>query len=170
MARLVAAPVFAALIGVVGPSSWVLWSIWTVLAFSDGLDGHLARRHGTTSSGAFLDPLADKFLVIAALVALARLGAVSWVAVALIAAREVAMSLFRTYASRRGVSVPARPVAKAKTVVQVVAVGLCLFPPTAHHLLLTRSVLWAAVAMTLLSGLLYFFDGRRLLGTKPVHP
>lgn len=171
MARVVAAPVLAVLIGESRPSwSWLLWSLWTVLAGSDGLDGHLARRQGATRSGAFLDPLADKVLVLAALAALGGVGYVSWWPVALIAVREVAMSAFRVYAGRRGVSVPARPLAKAKTFIQDLAVGFALFPPTGPHPGVARVILWVAVAFTLATGVEYFMDGRRLLRAAPAVP
>ena len=163
MARLIAAPAFAVVVAEVQPKSWLLWAIWGILATSDSLDGHLARRHGTTRSGAFLDPLADKFLVIATLCALVVRGLVPVIAVVLIAVREIGMSVFRTFAAKRGVSVPAQPVAKAKTLLQDIAVGLFFFPPSAPHLTFDRAVLWAAVALTLLSGLLYMRDGRRLM-------
>ncbi|MCU1489386.1 MAG: CDP-alcohol phosphatidyltransferase [Acidimicrobiaceae bacterium] len=162
--RVVAAPLLGILVAETGPDSWLLWVLWTLLAFSDRLDGELARRHGVTRSGAFLDPLADKLLVIAALAALAGLGEVSWWPVAVIAAREVAMQAFRTYAARRGISIPARPLAKVKTLVQDFAVGLAFFPPIGgHYRDVVRVVLWVAVALTLYTGAEYLADGRRLL-------
>ncbi len=85
------------------------------LAGTDGIDGWLARRHGTTRSGAFLDPLADKFLVLGAMFALVADHRFSWVPVVIIAVREVAISLYRIVAARHGVSVPARALAKLKT-------------------------------------------------------
>ena len=63
--------------------SWSATAGWVILACTDGLDGWLARRDGTTRSGAFLDPLADKFLAIGGLSALAVEGIFPWVAVAL---------------------------------------------------------------------------------------
>src|SRR6202034_2772273 len=107
----------------IGPASWLLWVLWSVLAFSDGVDGRVARWHGTTRSGAFLDPLADKFLVVAALCALIALGEIAIWPVVVITLREVAVSAFRVVAAGRGVSVPARPLAKMKTLVQDVAIG-----------------------------------------------
>ena len=86
-----------------------------MLAGTDGLDGWLARRQGTTRSGAFLDPLADKVLVLGAMSALVAIDRWWWVPVALIAAREIAISLYRSWVARQGVSVPARPLAKVKT-------------------------------------------------------
>ena len=78
--------------------SWRATVGWVMLACTDGLDGWLARRDGTTRSGAFLDPLADKFLAIGGLSALAAKGTFPWVAVVLIAVREVGVSAYRTAA------------------------------------------------------------------------
>ncbi|HEV7721328.1 MAG TPA: CDP-alcohol phosphatidyltransferase family protein [Iamia sp.] len=133
--------------------SWRVTVGWIVLACTDGLDGWLARRDGTTRSGAFLDPLADKFLAIGGLSALAAQGVFPWVAVGLIAVREVGVSAYRTAAGRRGVSLPARQLGKMKTVFQLVAVGVALCPSTADLAGLALSILWVAVALTVVSGL-----------------
>jgi CDP-diacylglycerol---glycerol-3-phosphate 3-phosphatidyltransferase len=171
MTRLLATPVLVGLIVAYGPASWLLVGLWFVLAGSDGLDGYVARRQGTTRSGAFLDPLADKFLVLGALGALASIGEVAWLPVGLIAAREVAMSAFRSYAGRRGVSVPARQTAKLKTAAQDLVVMLAFLPPVgAHHLLPVTCTLWVAVGLTLLTGLEYLHEARKLLDTAPHAP
>jgi CDP-diacylglycerol--glycerol-3-phosphate 3-phosphatidyltransferase len=133
--------------------SWRATVGWVVLACTDGLDGWLARRDGTTRSGAFLDPLADKFLAIGGLSALAAQGVFPWVAVGLITVREVGVSAYRTAAGRRGVSLPARQLGKMKTVFQLVAVGVALCPSTADLGGLAVSILWVAVALTVVSGL-----------------
>jgi CDP-diacylglycerol--glycerol-3-phosphate 3-phosphatidyltransferase len=161
--RLLASPVLLVLVLAIGPSSWLLASLWLVAASSDAVDGFVARRMGATRSGAFLDPLADKFLVVGVLAGLAQMGVVGWLPVGLIAAREGAMSVFRVYAGRRGVSVPARPTAKLKTFVQDVVVGLALIPNVGDHVSVVRDLLWAAVALTVYSGLEYAYDGRRLM-------
>ena len=135
-----------------GPS-WRAWVGWVILGSTDGLDGWLARRDGTTRSGAFLDPLADKFLAIGGLVALASQEIFPWLAVGLITAREVAVSAYRTWAGRRGVSIPARWLGKLKTISQLVAVGVALCPLTDSPPGLALVVLWAAVGLTLVSGL-----------------
>lgn len=135
-----------------GPS-WRAFSLWTVLSCTDGLDGWLARRDGTTRSGAFLDPLADKFLAIGGLASLAAQDVFPWVAVILIGVREVGVSLYRAAAGRRGVSMPARNLGKTKTVFQLVAVGWALCPSTAEYMGLGLSILWVAVALTVVSGL-----------------
>ncbi len=169
LARLLGAPAIVALVLTSGPSSWLLWVLWSVLTFSDGLDGHIARRHGATRSGAFLDPLADKFLVLGALGALASTGEVGWLPVGLIAAREFAMSGFRVYAGRLGVSVPARAHAKLKTLFQDLAIGAAFLPPIgAHHRWIVTTLLWVAVALTLATGLEYGRDARALLGARTV--
>ncbi|HVW31071.1 MAG TPA: CDP-alcohol phosphatidyltransferase family protein, partial [Acidimicrobiia bacterium] len=133
--------------------SWRATVGWVILACTDGLDGWLARRDGTTRSGAFLDPLADKFLALGGLAALAAKGIFPWVAVGLIAFREFGISAYRTAAGRRGVSLPARQLGKMKTVFQLVAVGVALCPSTADTAGLALSLLWVAVALTVVSGL-----------------
>ncbi|MFZ0171188.1 MAG: CDP-alcohol phosphatidyltransferase family protein, partial [Acidimicrobiales bacterium] len=159
-----ATPVLVAMVVLTGPATWTLFGVWFVCASSDGLDGYVARRQGTTRSGAFLDPLADKFLVLGVLAALASIHELSWLPVILIGIREVAMSVFRAYAARRGVSIPARQTAKVKTLLQDIVVGLALMPLVGeHHIALVRGLLWVAVAITLYTGLEYLHDGRRLL-------
>jgi CDP-diacylglycerol--glycerol-3-phosphate 3-phosphatidyltransferase len=147
------------------PSSWLAVGLWTVLAFTDGIDGALARRHGTTRSGAFLDPLADKVLVLGALYALVAAERFVWLPVVLISIRELAISVYRTRLGRSGLAVPARPLAKAKTVVQEVAVALALIPWTVDHPTLADAVLWVAVVLTLVSGAQYLLDGREAATT-----
>jgi CDP-diacylglycerol--glycerol-3-phosphate 3-phosphatidyltransferase len=133
--------------------SWRATVGWIILASTDGLDGWLARRDGTTRSGAFLDPLADKFLAIGGLASLAAQAVFPWVAVILITVREVGVSLYRTAAGRRGISMPARNLGKTKTVLQLVAVGWALCPSTADYTGVGLSILWVAVALTVVSGL-----------------
>jgi CDP-diacylglycerol--glycerol-3-phosphate 3-phosphatidyltransferase len=161
MARFALTPVLLVLILAAAPSI-PLVVLWIALAGTDGFDGYLARRHGTTRSGAFLDPLADKFLVLGAMVCLVAEGLLWWLPVALIGARELAMGLYRSRVGRNGVSVPARPLAKAKTVVQAVVVGFALAPIEAdwYHRL-TGALLLVALALTLASGAQYLTDARR---------
>ena len=78
VARLLAAPVFVAMIVIWG-ATWFNLVVGLIVGLSDGLDGYIARRHGTTRSGAFLDPLADKAVVLGALVTLAAEGHLPWV-------------------------------------------------------------------------------------------
>ena len=160
-ARLVFAPLLCGLIIAWGPS-YATFGVWTVLAATDGVDGWLARRMGTTRSGAFLDPLADKALVLGAMWALVIDGGFWWLPVLLITAREVGISVFRSYWGRRGLAVPARFWAKIKTVVQSLAVALALVPPiTDDKGWIAEGALWVAVALTLVTGLQYVLEGSR---------
>ena len=158
--RVAATPALLAVI-VAGGAGFGALAFWIVLAGTDGVDGYLARRHGTTSSGAFLDPLADKFLVLGAMFALVATGVFWWLPVLLIAAREVGMSVYRSWVGRRGVSLPARAGAKVKTVVQDVAVGFALLPTTEGHPGVATAWLWAAVALALFTGGQYALDARQ---------
>ena len=145
-------------------AEWPALALWIVLAGSDCFDGWLARRQGATRSGAFLDPLADKFLVLGAMVALVAKSVLWWLPVALIAVREVALSAYRSYVGRRGVSVPARFQAKVKTWVQAVAVGLAIAPVSGDgYRSFMLVVLWAAVVLTIVTGAQYLWDGRRVI-------
>lgn len=159
--RLLAAPVMVVLILTTGVS-WVAVAVWAGLSSTDFLDGWVARRQGATSSGAFLDPLADKFLVLGALGALAWGGKLGWLPVGLIAGRELVISAYRSVLGRRGVSVPARPLAKAKTAFQDLAVTVVLLPLTGtSQPWAGRALLWVAVVLALVSGALYLLDSRR---------
>ena len=161
LTRVLMLPVLFALVLGSG-RSWQAFGLWFVLAISDVVDGWLARRQGVTRSGAFLDPLADKIIVLGAMSALVAEGIVWWLPVALIAVREIGISAWRSVLGRRGVSVPARATAKVKTVVQDVAVGMALCPPLDDWRPgIAETVLWVAVALTLVSGAQYVLDGRK---------
>jgi CDP-diacylglycerol--glycerol-3-phosphate 3-phosphatidyltransferase len=134
-------------------SSWLTVSLWFVLACTDRLDGWLARRDGATRSGAFLDPLADKFLVIGGFFALGVTGDFSWAAVVIVATREVGISVYRSFAGRRGISLPALRLGKWKAFFQFLAVGVVLFPPTYEWATFHDVVLWVAVGLTVVSAL-----------------
>ena len=143
-------------------ASWGAACLWVVLCITDGIDGHLARRQGTTRSGAFLDPLADKVLVLGALAALVGEGAFWWLPAMVIAVRELGIQAFRSFWARRGLAVPASQLAKAKTVVQEVAVGLALVPPIVDDAIwIANVVLWVAVVLTVVTGAQYVQAGSR---------
>jgi CDP-diacylglycerol---glycerol-3-phosphate 3-phosphatidyltransferase len=158
--RLLLAPLLVVRITEDG-ATWLNLALWIVLASTDGVDGWIARRHGTTRSGAFLDPLADKVLVLGALFSLVATGRFWWVPVALIAVREVAVSLWRVHLGRRGLAVPARSSAKIKTLVQGLAIACALAPPLVDASWVADTLLWAAVALALASGVQYALDGAR---------
>jgi CDP-diacylglycerol--glycerol-3-phosphate 3-phosphatidyltransferase len=132
------------------------FSVFLAASLSDFVDGYLARKHGTISRmGQFLDPLADKLLVGAALVVLVGTRSFPLWAALLIGLREVAVQILRTQIVSGGGSLPASRVAKSKTFLQITMVGWWLLPwadtNLVHWVLLT-----AALATTLWSGAEYF--------------
>jgi CDP-diacylglycerol--glycerol-3-phosphate 3-phosphatidyltransferase len=133
-------------------SSWATVGLWFAITSTDSLDGWLARRDGATRSGAFLDPVADKLIVLGGLAALADRGVFPWWPVLLIAARELGISLYRSVAGRRGIVLPAQRLGKYKAFTQFCAVGFVLLPVTAADLGFQQAVLAVAVALTVLSG------------------
>lgn len=158
-ARLLATPLMVLLITQRG-ASWAAVTAWFVLSCTDGVDGILARRQGATTSGAFLDPLADKICVLAAMAALVATGRWWWLPVGLIFGREIVQTVWRARLSRRGISVPATKWAKIKTLLQDLAVGGALLPWTASHHTLVQTILWAAVILTVVTGAQYLRAGR----------
>jgi CDP-diacylglycerol---glycerol-3-phosphate 3-phosphatidyltransferase len=158
--RLLASPLLFAMIAT--KPSWPALLLWFVLCSSDGVDGWLARKMGTTKSGAFLDPLADKVLVLGAMWQLVSHRVFWWPPVALITLRELGISIYRTVVARHGVSVPATRIAKWKTVVQQFAVACVLLPPLANETLVVgKTLLWIAVVLTMISGFHYLRYARR---------
>ncbi len=158
VSRLLLSPLMFLVIPDHNRGSWLAFGLWFVLCSSDGIDGYLARRHGITHLGTFLDPLADKVLVLGAMFTLVSRN-VFWVLpVVIIAGREIAISLYRTFVGARGVSVPASKVAKWKTFVQQLAVGFAIMPPTALDAKwLWNGLLWTSVALALISGCQYVY-------------
>jgi CDP-diacylglycerol--glycerol-3-phosphate 3-phosphatidyltransferase len=145
---------------------WIALAVFVIGAFSDLVDGYLARRHAmTTRVGAWLDPLSDKLFVTVPAVALALRSEFPWWAAAVIVLREVAVSLLRWRLDRRGVSMPASRAGKAKTLSQVFAVGLSIAPLAPGLDPVVLAVVVLAVVLTVLSGIEYLFTERHRLET-----
>lgn len=142
-------------------STWATAGVGALVAFSDGIDGIVARRQGATRSGAFLDPLIDKVVILACFAAVASRGKLPWLPIGIIAAREVAMTAYRSVVAQRGISIPARQSAKWKTFVQDFAIAFVCLPPTAHLHWLHLITVWLAVALTLFTFGQYVVDGKR---------
>lgn len=140
--------------------------VFAVAAASDSLDGYFARRRRqVTVLGAFLDPLADKLLVSAALIVLVELQKLSaWVAMVIIA-REFAVSGLRMVAAAENVIIPASRWGKAKTVSQMAAIVAVILEPGwtlgGHHF--AAYLLVVAVVLTVVSGVDYFVKARERL-------
>jgi CDP-diacylglycerol--glycerol-3-phosphate 3-phosphatidyltransferase len=135
--------------------------VFALAALTDGLDGWLARSRGDiTTFGKLMDPLADKLLITAALVSLVSLGRLeAWVAMVIIA-REFAVTGLRALAAERGVVIQASWMGKVKTILQVAAIIALIATDPAP--LGVDLLVYAAVAMTVISGVDYFFGFRRM--------
>lgn len=143
--------------------------IFVVAACTDFIDGHIARsRNLVTTFGKFMDPLVDKVLVTAALIALVDMGRVpAWVVI-LILVRELAITGLRTIAVSEGVVIAAAPLGKLKTTCQMVAIACLLLytAPFLPHTLLWvcgQVLMYAALVLTLVSGWDYLVKCRDLL-------
>lgn len=146
------------------PSGDVLAAVVFALAsLTDFVDGYLARaRDSVTTFGKLMDPLADKLLVIAALVSLVSLNRLpAWVAMVIIA-RELAVTVLRLGASGAGVVIAASMLGKLKTCLQIAAI-LALIAVHGRPLWVMLLV-YLTVVVTVVSGLDYFFGMRRRLG------
>ena len=148
-------------------AGWAAVVVFTLGALSDGLDGYLARRHSMkTATGAWLDPLSDKLFVAAPAVVLSVLGEFPWWATVAIIAREVSVQFLRWRLDTQAVSMPASKVAKAKTVAQIIAVGMSMAPLPDSLDTIKTIVIVVAVALTLYSGAEYFLTSTHRVRTK----
>jgi CDP-diacylglycerol--glycerol-3-phosphate 3-phosphatidyltransferase len=151
--------------------SGVAFWMWFLLCARDGIDGYLARRRGPTAAGAFLDPLADKVLILGAMFTLVGTGVFWVVPVVIIAAREFVISVYRVKLAGRGVSVPAIRLGKYKTLAQQLAVGFALLPWTAlDDEWLWNGMLWVAVVLALASGAQYLWRARQPIPASTPQP
>ena len=137
--------------------------VFALASLTDAMDGYLARtRNDITNFGKLMDPIADKLLIIAALVALVSLDRLAaWVAMVIIA-REVAVTVTRMHATQQGVVIASNWWGKAKTIVQVTAIFFLIVAGEPSPMWVDGLVL-AAVAITIASGVDYFFGLRRVL-------
>ncbi len=137
--------------------------VFAVASLTDAIDGYLARsRNWVTTFGKLMDPIADKLLIVAALITLVSLDRLeAWVAMVIIA-REFAVTVLRVAAgTQEGVVISASPLGKIKTAMQV-AMVMALIAVQGKPLWLSL-LIYATVAVTVLSGLDYFFGFRRYL-------
>lgn len=136
--------------------------MFVVFAATDWLDGYLARRLNQVSSfGAFLDPVADKFLVCASVLVLVHLGRADVFVALIIIGREIAISALREWMAQMGAarSVAVHMIGKIKTVAQMVAIPFLLFDGQLLGLIHTRLwgvwLIWFAAVMTIWSMVYY---------------
>jgi CDP-diacylglycerol--glycerol-3-phosphate 3-phosphatidyltransferase len=134
-------------------------SVFIVAAITDSLDGYIARKWKlVTTLGKFIDPLADKVLVIAAMVALVELQRIpAWIVVVIIT-REFVVTGLRLVASAEGVVIAASRGGKIKTVFQVIAISLLILKMPGG-----MTLMWVAMFLTVWSGMEYLIGGARML-------
>jgi cardiolipin synthase len=174
-----------------GYSQWLACGLFAAAGMTDYLDGHFARRWQQQSEiGRFLDPIADKLLVGAALFMLAAFVRISHSAILpalVILSREILVSGLREYLAGLRVRVPVSRLAKWKTGIQMTAIGFLLVGDAGPAILPVQDIgevlLWVAALLTLVTGYDYLHAGlphmteerprrrlRRLRGIKPVKP
>jgi CDP-diacylglycerol---glycerol-3-phosphate 3-phosphatidyltransferase len=136
--------------------------VFALAALTDTLDGYIARSRGSiTTFGKLMDPIADKLLVAASLIALVSLDRLAaWIAMVIIA-REFAVTGLRMVAAEQGVVIQASWMGKVKTILQVAAI-ICLIAVNPAPLGIDLLV-YAAVAATVISGIDYFFGFKRMI-------
>ncbi len=149
-----------------GGESWAAFGLGFALASTDFFDGRVARRSNVVSrSGAFLDPLADKIVVIGGAYCLVYVERYWWLPVTIIALRELGITAWRSRWAREGLALPARTSAKYKTFVQGSALLLAVMPTLRDQETIIDGSLWLAVVWTVLTGVQYLVDGRNALST-----
>lgn len=176
--RMVLAPIYLVLMLVEFPYHYLAALIvFALAAVTDALDGHIARKNNLiTAFGKLTDPLADKMLTTAALLAFMDQGLCSIWIVMIVLTREFAVTSVRLVASAQGVVIPANIWGKAKTVSQMVSTiiimllaqleaSLNIFQYTGWLTLARTSniLLWFTAIMTVISGVTYLIDGKKYI-------
>jgi CDP-diacylglycerol--glycerol-3-phosphate 3-phosphatidyltransferase len=160
--RILLVPVLVVALTVETPNGDTIAAIvFALAAITDGLDGYIARsRKAITTFGKVMDPIADKMLITAALIALVSLDRLAaWVAMVIIA-REFAVSSLRVAAAAEGAIIPASVLGKIKTVIQIVAV-MALIAANDPHAAWVEVLVGLMVLATVVSGVDYFLNVRR---------
>ena len=160
--------------------SHIALTIFIVASLTDTFDGKIARKYNlVTDFGKFADPLADKILVVSAMVCFVALGRMPFWAVIIILAREFAISGFRLVVAGKGVVLAASMIAKVKTGWQMVMCGFMTFNMaalvakqgwpevvTTVYDILTQITMYVALALTIISMIDYFYKNRENFTTK----
>lgn len=147
---------------------WFALFLFSLAAITDFFDGYLARKHSTQSDlGTLLDPIADKFLVLASLLMLIAIGTLSGlnvVAAIIILGREILVSGLREFLANSSVKLPVTQLAKWKTTIQMIALGFLIVGPAGASVI-PGSVLigiigiWFAAIITVITGYQYVAQG-----------
>lgn len=144
--------------------------VFIIAAVTDGLDGYIARKNQiVTNLGKFLDPLADKLLITAALISLVDMNRLeAWIAIVIIS-REFAVTGLRLIAVAEGHVIAASPLGKLKTIIQIVAIVALMLNNVPFENIpfpFDYVATWLAVIITLASGVDYFYKNRELVDLR----
>lgn len=144
--------------------------IFILAAVTDGLDGYIARKNKmVTNLGKFLDPLADKLLITAALISLVEMQRLeAWIAIVIVS-REFAVTGLRLIAAADGYVIAASPLGKLKTIVQIVAIVSLMLnnvPFSTIAFPFSMIATWLAVIITTISGLDYFYKNKKIVSVS----
>lgn len=152
-------PIFEKLGASISYGDLIAGFVFIIAALTDTADGYIARKKGiVTNLGKFIDPLADKILVIAALISLVELQRLpAWIVVVIIA-RDFIVTGVRLVAVAEGVVIAASSMGKLKTVGQIIAISLLIF-----NLPGGLPAMWIAMILTVWSGMEYLIKGRNML-------
>lgn len=164
--RVIMIPVFVLfmLTGLGGAASkWIALALFIIASLTDLLDGYLARKHNlVTNFGKFMDPLADKLLVCAAMICLVENGQLpSWIVIVIIS-REFIISGFRLIASDNGVVIAASYWGKFKTVFQMIMICM-MIADIAVFSILTKIIMWIALILTVVSLIDYLIKNKDVI-------
>ena len=156
------------LIDMVPYQEWIALAIFIIACVTDAVDGHLARKHNlVTNFGKFMDPIADKLLVCAALLCFVEKGTLNLIVAIVIVAREFIIGGLREVAADAGLVIAASYWGKLKTIAQMIMCGLLIvhlevsvFP------FLETFFVWASFALTVISLFDYLIKNRKVLSIK----
>ena len=155
-------------------AGWAALFVFIVASLTDLVDGKIARKTGqVTSFGKIMDPLADKLLVVSALLIFLDAGRITAVAVMIIVARELAVTSLRVVAIEEGKLMAAARSGKWKTTCQMVYIILMLLRIGTYSfipcpLVIEQTAQWIVVAVTIWSGIDYFYHNRDIIKMKSV--
>jgi cardiolipin synthase len=156
--------------------NWIAFALFAIAGITDYFDGFLARKlNQQTAFGRFLDPLADKLLVVTVLflmVAFGHIGGIAVIAALVILFRELLISGLREFLAAISIAVPVSGLAKWKTTVQMFAIGFLLIgdagPDTVPVVAIGNGLLWLAALLSLITGYGYLRVGlRHILDQDP---
>ena len=159
--------VICMLVGRSGNLRFLALAIFVLASMTDWLDGYLARKnHLVTNFGKFMDPLADKLLVSAAMICLVELGSLpAWIVIIIIS-REFAISCFRLIDSDNGIVIAAGWWGKFKTTAQMIMIILLIADLGGAFAVLEQIFIWLALALTIISLVDYIWNNKQVLSMQ----